>query len=140
MQSLACTGPLTPALPVPKGLVAVTEPDRTDSVCPVGHLSRLEACFRVEYTKVVVPVPFQVAVTVPDAPNENPGRVPDPPVTSGWLQPVIVSVPERLPLKTVQNTLTPFGPEPRIVVGEDAGVEDALGPIPPEAVAGWMAL
>ena len=101
---------------------------------------RLEVGLVVEYTKVVVPVPFQVMVTGPVAPNENPGRVPDPPVTSGWLQPVIVRVPERFPLKSVQNTLTAFGPEARIVVGEDAGVEDAPGPIPPEAVAGCRAL
>jgi len=40
MQSLAWTAPFTPTLPVPSGLLAVTDPRRVVSLSPSGHLRR----------------------------------------------------------------------------------------------------
>jgi hypothetical protein len=114
IQSLARTSPLTPALPTPSGLSAVTDPRKVVSCCPAGHLLRWEAGWEEMYTKVVIPVPFQVTMPVPDPVSRPPGRVPEPPVVGSSEHELIVIKPERLPLTTVQMTGTFCGP--RLVV------------------------
>jgi hypothetical protein len=133
---------LTPAFPIPIGLLAVIDPRKVVSVSPSGHFRFCDAGWEETYTNVVVPVSFHVMVLDPDVASTEPGKVPDPPVAWSCEHELMVIELERLPLTVVQIAVTLSGGDEVVVVApaalasapersEDPERPDEDGPAPP---------